>query len=464
LREFEAAAPVFSLAFSADGRLLAAQGGNVIHLWENATGKEVRRIALDPGASVWGLALAPDGKTVYSPRIDNSVAAWDVASGKLVRRFCGHSDVVWCLALSGDGRVLASGSEDQTVRLWDAATGKETHRLEHASGVWPLAFGPGGRTLASVGSDGTLQVWDVRTGRERVRFTAEPSTWPLAFAADGKTLATVCWQGTTLHLWDLRGRQRRSVEIASGNGWNVAFAPDGRSLAAGGPDNTLCVWETATGRERLRLSGAGGAIDAVAFAPDGRHVAAASRDNRVRLWDVTGRREPARRTVRELDGLWADLTGPDAARAHRAIWALTAVPDQAVPFLATRFRPSPPPATDAGQVARLIAALDDDEFARREQASAELAKLGPVVETALEQALAAAPSAEQGRRLRTLLEKMGRGEDSPEVVSGRRVVEVLEHIGTPEARQVLRRLTRAGTAPAIRDEACAALGRLRCGK
>jgi hypothetical protein len=115
-------------------------------------------------------------------------------------------------------------------------------------------------------------------------------------------------------------------------------------------------------------------------------------------------------------------------------------------------------------VARLIAALDGDEFAQRERASAELVKLGAVVEATLQEALATGPSAEQVRRLRAILDRLGREDGSPEVTAGRRVIEVLEHIGTPEARQMLRRLVRVVAATEIRDEARSALHRMGCGK
>jgi hypothetical protein len=465
LREFTVPAAVYTVAFSGDGKLLAAQTGNLILLWDTATGKEVGRISEEPAPSVWSMAFSPDGKLLYAPLGDNSLAAWEVAGGKLARRFKGHTSVVWCLALSPDGKVLASGGEDGTVRVWDAATGKEVRRLAHGGGVWPLAFGPDGRTLASVESAGTLRLWDVKTGEERGRFTADGGAWPMAFAADGKTLATVPWQGTRVRLWDLKGRERRAVDISPGVGWNLAFSPDGRSLAAGGPGNALCLWETATGLERLRRAGHQGPINAVAFSPTGRTLATAGGDNRVLLWDVTGRLKdgrlaPTRPTTEELNDLGKQLAGRDAAKAYRAMWALAAAPDKAVPFLAGQIRPAAPPRADAARVARLIAALDADEFTERESASRELEKLGAAAEGALKKALEASPSAEGARRLEALLKKIGKGDALPEVMAGRRAVEVLEHIGTPAAREALERIVKSGAAPEVCDEARASLRRL----
>jgi hypothetical protein len=465
LRELDVPQAVYSLAFSADGKQLAVQAGNRLYLWNTATGKEICRISegLHPGE--WSMAFSPDARVIYAPLIDSSVAAWEVSSGKLLRQFKGHTATVWCVALSADGKFLASGSEDGTARVWDPATGRELYRLEHDSPVWPVAFDPEGRTLACQGSAGMLRLWDVRTGKELTRFATEPNVWPIAFAADGRGLATVPWQGTIVRLWDLKGKECRSIEIASGTGWNLAFSPDGRTLASGGPGSALCLWETSTGRERLRLSGHQGAITAVAFSPDGRVVATAGHDNRVLLWDVTGRLrdgrlEPVRPAAGELSALADRLCGRDPAQAYQALWTLAAAPAQAVPLLTRRVGQLTLSAPEADRVTRLIAALDDDRFGERERASEELRKLGGAVEVALRRALRGRPSAEQVRRIGTLLEEIGPDEPA-EVVTGRRVAEVLEQIGTPQALRALEELAHAGVAPEVREEARASLRRLR---
>src|SRR5262249_24349717 len=61
-----------------------------------------------------------------------------------------------------DGRTALSGSWDSWVKLWDVATGKELRTFRgHTRAVQSVAFSPDGRNALSGGSDGTLKLWDL---------------------------------------------------------------------------------------------------------------------------------------------------------------------------------------------------------------------------------------------------------------------------------------------------------------
>jgi WD40 repeat protein len=49
---------------------------------------------------------------------DKTIRLWDVASGKELHKFQGHTESVTCVTFSADGRRALSGSLDRTVRLW----------------------------------------------------------------------------------------------------------------------------------------------------------------------------------------------------------------------------------------------------------------------------------------------------------------------------------------------------------
>jgi RNA polymerase sigma factor (sigma-70 family) len=159
----------------------------------------------------------------------------------------------------------------------------------------------------------------------------------------------------------------------------------------------------------------------------------------------------------ELPMLWADLGG-DLFRARQVSWALIGSPGLAVPLLREKLQPVSI-TVDGARIDRLIGELDNDQFAVREAAGKELDRLGDVTGPALRKALTGQPSPELRRRVERLLEKLDEASLTPERLRARRGLDVLERIGTPEARQVVERLA-SGTAEAwLTREAKATLER-----
>jgi hypothetical protein len=216
------------------------------------------------------------------------------------------------------------------------------------------------------------------------------------------------------------------------------------------------MYDTATGKERWRFEGHEGSLTSVAFSPDGRRLLTSSVDSSALVWDVSrwSAGHVARLSQEELEACWKDLAGGDAARAHRATLALADSPGQAVAFLKERLRPVE--AADPRRVDPLLAALDGNDFAAREKAVEELEGLGFAAEPALRRTLLGKPSPEARRRVEWILEKLG-GAPMLRAVRG---IEALEHIGTPEARQVLQALSQGAPEARLTREAKASLQRL----
>ena len=111
---------------------------------------------------VRSVAYAPDGQTLASGSLDQTVRLWDVAAGQEIATLQGHTDRVTSVAFSPDGQTLASGSLDRTVRLWDVATRQELAILQgHADGITSVSFSLDGQTLASSSWDKTILLWDM---------------------------------------------------------------------------------------------------------------------------------------------------------------------------------------------------------------------------------------------------------------------------------------------------------------
>jgi hypothetical protein len=185
----------------------------------------------------------------------------------------------------------------------------------------------------------------------------------------------------------------------------------------------------------------------------------------VLLWDVTGRApsKPAAAALApaDVEELWSDLADLDAARAHRAMGKFLAAPADAVPLVQKRVPPVPGKAADAEALAQLIAELDRDSFDVREKAARELQQAGKAALPALRKARENPPSQEVRRRVEQLLEKLESPNLSGEQLRSLRAVELLERVGSPEARRVLEGLTRGNPDAPLTQEARASLERLK---
>jgi HEAT repeat protein len=157
----------------------------------------------------------------------------------------------------------------------------------------------------------------------------------------------------------------------------------------------------------------------------------------------------------DLKTLWTDLAADDAQAAHRAVWTLATVPGQSLSLLKEKLLPIQ--ARISPRIYALIEALDNNQFAVRKKVTRELEEQGDDAELALQKILEGPCSLEMRRGVEQILEKLG---TSPQLLQKLRAVEVLEHIATPEARELLRNLAEGAPKARVTQEAKASLERL----
>jgi roadblock/LC7 domain-containing protein len=457
---------VFSVAFSPDGKILAAGAWDgSIRLWDVATSKELRQCV---GHTGWikALAFSPDGQMLASAGKDRDIRAWTTATGQELRRLNGQGPIQ-SLVFSPDGKFLASQSQAGTLLVWDARSGRVIgHLPAKAYAGYSLAFSPDSKLLAYASDNETISLWELAQAKES-RGLKLPRSWfhAIAFSPDGKTLTAVS-SSRAIHLWDVNtGKELRPLATLATETVNLAFSPDGRALAFIGGDSALHVWELRTRQERCRFRPPESKLQSLAFSPDGKLLALGGNDITVLLWDLTGRMhqgelQPIVLTPEELPPLWADLAAADASKANCAIWKLVAAPQQTVAFLKEHLHPVA--YVDVPELTQLVTDLESDRFATRKKATQQLEQLGESAESGLRKALAKQPPLETRRRLEQLLEKIDRAKQglTPESMRGLRAVGVLEHIGTVPARQLLAGLAEGSAEALLTQDAKASLQRL----
>lgn len=464
---------VSAIAFAPDGKtLVSASWDKTVRLWDVTNGNEIRS-CIGHQAQVECVSFSPDGKQIASAGWDRTLRLWDTATGKEIRQMGEHPDGILAITFSPDGKLLASGNQDQknqsgTLHLWDVATGQRVHRLlGHLGPVSAVTFAPDGKTLASGGIDQTLRFWHVASGLEvsRIERLGGNQNWVfgLAYSPDGKLLAAGS-ADKLVRLWDTASlKELRQFNAHQDKVRSVAFSPDGRTLMSGSIDRTIRLWELASGKERGVIQQHKGGVRAVAFSPDGRTMASGSSDSTVFIGDryvILNDGQPAKAdlTADELNHLWTDLAGEDAVKAQRAMTRLAAS-RQSVLFLQGWLQQAA--GTNDKRITQLIADLDHDDFAIRERATTELARVVDQAAPQLRKVLEGSPSAELRRRVEQLLQKVeSRIVQSADRLRMIRALELLEQLGTTEARNVIEGLAQKGSDPWMRQEAKAALERM----
>ncbi|MCB9108315.1 MAG: WD40 repeat domain-containing protein [Anaerolineales bacterium] len=162
---------VYDVAFSPDGRTLAAVGtGLSLRLWDTTRRQhpepaEVRQAAPEEGEhDLFAVAFSPNGQKLACGG-NHVIHLWDLQSHKPPQTLRQHSSWVYSVAFSPDGATLASSSLDCTVCLWDVTQGTLRAILQgHTETVYKAAFSPDGAFVLSCSFDGTIKFWDVQTG------------------------------------------------------------------------------------------------------------------------------------------------------------------------------------------------------------------------------------------------------------------------------------------------------------
>ena len=153
----------------------------------------------------------------------------------------GHSDSANSIAFSPDGKTIATGSVDNTVKLWNLE-GKEIQTLKgHSDRVSSVAFSPDGKTIATGSGDNTVKLWNLEGKEIQTLKGHSDSVLSVAFSPDGKTIATGSGDNT-VKLWSIDGKELQTLKGHSDHVTSVAFSPDGKAIASGSDDNTVKLW------------------------------------------------------------------------------------------------------------------------------------------------------------------------------------------------------------------------------
>ena len=107
------------------------------------------------------MAYSADGKRLAAG-FNGAIQLWDLGERKRIRMLEGFERVVSRLAFSPNGILIAAGTQDGQVWIWSTATGQRTQVIDTGMrGVRSVAFSPDGKLLVTATNKAPVAIWDV---------------------------------------------------------------------------------------------------------------------------------------------------------------------------------------------------------------------------------------------------------------------------------------------------------------
>jgi WD40 repeat protein len=312
-----------TIAFAPEGTRLASVEYETLRVREVKSGSECLRIPIRVGMAN-RLAFSPDGKLLAATGSDHTIHLWNARTGQDAFPCDAHESFVNAIAYSPDGKTVAtSGGNDRSVRLWDATSGRQrcVVRGRHW-GSFVLLFSCDGSLLFFDGGDNALRRSDARTGEEQRKYVIETkfdaehmihSAHAAALSLDGTRLYASSGNAATVALdvdcrttaWDVRTGIRLWQRKDQLDRTGAYFSPDARVLING--EGRVMDLTTAEFLFRLQDPNTEKTYDLV-FSQDGRLVLTRSFENRrgtpkriraVQLFEVASGKEILRFDVED---------------------------------------------------------------------------------------------------------------------------------------------------------------------
>jgi WD40 repeat protein len=278
--------PVRSVAFSPDGRKLAARfDGGALVIWDWATHTPLVTSGLEAtNVVVAGMSFWPDADKISFGDAD--------AQGQItIFDFERQTKLATALRVGArsfrfrPGTMQVAVATDNRVDLFNYPDETPQQTLETATRVFALAWSPEGSRLVVATEDGDLYVWDVARNSQRIfRGHSEPCI-RLTFSPDGELLASGSRDGTT-RLWDVA--QGQTIVLAT-EGLAHVFSADGQRIGYWKPATGYGIWRLVRSDtyKLLVCPKAEGAFLSVDLSPNGRWCIA-TQSRGVRIWDLFG--------------------------------------------------------------------------------------------------------------------------------------------------------------------------------
>jgi RNA polymerase sigma factor (sigma-70 family) len=482
-------------ALSSDGKyaVLSDQAGR-LDVWDLFANKPYARLKSPDVASnesversaILALAFLPNSSLLATRQNNRQFAFWDMASKKPAEQLKFPKSkpsrvprAIGSFAVSSGGRYLFATDLDGHAWLeaWDLKQGKRLWQIAQEDKIYNygntgISALPDGKTIVQTRmnkptddsvEEGELIWWEWNPSEPtKSPIASKRATWnqplgdlyevlPVAASPCGRYLIVGGRDGI-IRMWHPQSNKEITQAKVGLPVRSLAFSPDGKLFASGGSDGKVILWESATMQQVLTRTGHTGWVTHLTFGPGGKTLLSSGHDSTALYWDLRPKVDVVSKSI------WEDLASTDSVKAYSVLWQCVDNPKEAIPLF--RSKQSSLTSTKSEQIVQWIAKLDAKSFAERELASKSLTEMGQITEPSIRQTLSKNPSSETKDRLEKILDQL-RKTLTPTELRDQRMVQILEMIDSPEAKNLLQEWAKHDSNSWLTINAQTALNRLK---
>lgn len=233
-----------ALAFSPDGNLLAAAGGDQrIRLFRHTNGQVVKTLEGHRGL-VRSIAIHPNGRFLVSAGFDGSLRSWRFPLGAEIARMESDVKEIFSVAILPGQDIAVSAGSGWNISAWKLSDGSLLRKIPSGSdGILHLAAAETSDLILSAGRDRALSVWNVITGLLVRRFSIHPAPITAAAFFPGDQIVATSGQNGNVYLWSLSLNDPIAILPAGQSSITaMALTPDGKTLVTASANGQVSVW------------------------------------------------------------------------------------------------------------------------------------------------------------------------------------------------------------------------------
>jgi len=256
---------------------------------------------------IYALAWSPDGRWLAAGGSGQQILIWNVHQGAAAKILTAPYAPVRSLSWSGDNSLFACGHghwkalATNHVQVWRVQDGEIAWTArEVLPGAYAVSFSPDNRWLVSGHGNGITMLWQAQTGKPLLRSTVNEDIRNLIngidFSPNSQQVACGTCYENALYIYGIDGTVKQERFFPAQPSWidfehPIRYSPNQRWLARGSQDGRIHLWRTHDLSELQLISDHQAPVYALSWHPNSHILTSGSRFGFIQFWDINTQEE-----------------------------------------------------------------------------------------------------------------------------------------------------------------------------